>query len=90
MFNASQAMAEGLGLGEKLVTFVRSLWCGGGAQDAGVRGQVSVTNPMSGSPCGGFQGGRGQGVGPASPRLVVGPDARLPRTSPVTLDVLTG
>lgn len=41
-------------------------------------------------PRGGFQGARGQGFRPASPRLVVGPDARLPRTSPVTLDVLTG
>lgn len=45
----------------------------------------------------GFKGGRGKdvwrqgsGVRPAIPRLVVGPDARLPRTSPVTLDVLTG
>lgn len=30
------------------------------------------------------------GVGRTIPRLVVAPDARLPRTSPVTLDVLTG
>lgn len=30
------------------------------------------------------------GLRRAIPKLVVGPDARLPRTSPVTLDVLTG
>lgn len=41
-------------------------------------------------PVGVFREEGDRGVGPASPRLVVGPDARLPRTSPVTLDVLTG
>lgn len=37
-----------------------------------------------------WEGCGGSEVGPAISRLVVGPDARLPRTSPVTLDVLTG
>lgn len=54
------------------------------------KGQISVAGQMSGL---GFlerKDVQGPGIGLAIFRLVVGPDARLPRTSPVTLDVLTG
>lgn len=88
---ARGAIAQGLGLGkeagdlcEVTVGQGRGLW-------PEVRGQIPLAGQMSGL---GLEGGRREGSGvrcrACNLQAVVGPDARLPRTSPVILDVLTG